>query len=97
MVNKIGLSSPLLKWYLEHGLVITNIDTVVEYVPNPAFNTFMSQVAQACLDGDRDKDKAFIAETMKCIGNSIYGKLITNKEKHHDIIYVNETELEKKL
>ena len=53
----------------------------------------MTQVAQARLDGDRDKDKALIDETMKRIGNSSYEKLITNKEKHHDIIYVNETEI----
>ena len=53
----------------------------------------MTQVAQARLDGDRDKDKALIAETMKLIGNSSYGKLITNKEKHHDIVYVNESEI----
>ena len=30
---------------------------------------------------------------MKLIGNSSYGKLITNKEKHHDIVYVNESEV----
>ena len=53
----------------------------------------MTQVAQARLDGDHDKDKALIAETMKLIGTSSYGKLITNKEKHHDIIYVNESEI----
>ena len=77
---------PLLKWYLEHGLVVTCIYTVIEYIPNAAFNSFMTQVAQARLDGDRDKDKALITETMKLIGNSSYGKLITNKEKHHDIV-----------
>ena len=32
--NKIGLSTPLLMWYLNHGLVITHIYTVVEYIPN---------------------------------------------------------------
>ena len=53
----------------------------------------MTQAAQARLDGDRDKDKALIAETTKLIGNSSYGKLITNKEKHHDIVYVNEAEI----
>ena len=53
----------------------------------------MTQVAQARLDGDRDKDKALIAETMKLIGNSSYGKLITNNEKHHDIVYVDESEI----
>ena len=90
--KKIGLSTPLLKWYLNHGLVISHIYTVVEYIPNAALNSFMTQVAQARLDGDRDNDKALIAETMKLIGNSSYGKLITNKEKHHDIVYVNESE-----
>ena len=58
-----------------------------------AFNSFMTQVAQARLDGDHDKDKALITETMKLIGNTSYGKLITNKEKHHDIVYVDESEI----
>ena len=62
-------------------------------MPNAAFNSFMTQVAQARLDGGRDKEKALIGETMKLIGNSSYGKLITNKEKHHDILYVNESEI----
>ena len=94
--KKFGLSTPLLKWYLEHGHIsthITHIYTVIEYIPNAAFNSFMMQVAQARLDGDHDKDKAIIVETMKLIGNSSYGKLITNKEKHHDIVYVNESEI----
>ena len=56
----------------------------------------MTHVAQARLDGDRDKDKALFAETMKLIRNSSYGKLITNKEKHHDIVYVNESEMVQK-
>ena len=91
--KKIGLSMPLLKCYLEHRLVITHIYTVIEYIPNAAFNSFMMQVAQAHLDGDRDKDKALITKTMKLIGNSSYGKLIMNKEKHPDIVYINESEI----
>ena len=91
--KKIGLSMPLLKWYLEHRLVITNIYTVIEYVPNATFNSFMTQVAQARLDGDRDKDKALIDETMKLIRKSSYSKLITNNENHHDIVYVDESEI----
>ena len=91
--KKIGLLTPLLKWYLNHGLVITHIYTVIKYIPNAAFNSFMTQVAQARLDGDHDKDKALIAETMKLIGNSSYGKLITNKEKHQDIVCISESEI----
>ena len=91
--KKIGLSTPLLKWYLNHGLVITHIYTVIEYILNAALNSFMMEFAQAGLDGDHDNDKALIAETMKLIGNSSYGKLITNKGKYHDIVYVNESEI----
>ena len=87
--KKIGLSTPLLKWYLNHELVITQIYTVVEYIPNAAFNSFLTRVAQARLD----EDKAMIAEIMKLIGNSSYGKLITNKEKHRSTVYVNESEI----
>ena len=84
---------PLFKWHLEHGLVITRIYTVVDYVPNTAFKRFAKKVAQARLDGDRDKDKALIAEMIKLIDNSSYGRMITNKEKHHDIAYVNESQV----
>ena len=78
--KKIGLSTPLLKWYLNHGLIITHIYTVVEYIPNAAFNSFMMQVAQARLDGDHDNDKALIAEIMKLIGNSSYGNCLQTKK-----------------
>ena len=86
--KKIGLATPLLKLYLEHGLVITRIYTVVEYIPIAAFKHFAEQVAQAHLDGNHDKDKALIAEMMKLISNSLYRRMITNKEKHHDIIFI---------
>ena len=56
--KKIGLTTPLLKWYLEHGLVITRICTTVEHIPNAAFSSFMTQIAQCRLEGDRDKNKA---------------------------------------
>ena len=91
--EKVGLSTPLLQWYLNKGLVVMRIYTVVEYIPNTAFQGFSSQVAQARLEGHRDKEKAFIVEMNKLIGNSLYGCTITNKEKHHDILYVNDSQV----
>ena len=35
--KKIRLSTPLLKLYLEHGLVITNIYTAIEYIPDAEY------------------------------------------------------------
>ena len=53
----------------------------------------MTQIAQCRLEGDRDKDKALIMEMSKLIGNSSYGPIFTNKEKHHDIVYVDQSEI----
>ena len=83
--EKIGLSTPLLQWYLNKGLVVMCIHTVVEHNANAAFQGFSTQVTQAHLEQDRDKEKALIAEMNKPIGNSSYCHTITNKEKHHDI------------
>ena len=57
----------------------------------------MTQVAQARLDGDRDKGKALIAETMKLIGNSSYGKLITNEENAMILSVSTKLKLEQRL
>ena len=73
--------------------MITRIYTTVEYIPNAAFISFMTQIAQCHLEGDCDKDKALIAEMSKLIGNSSYGQIITNKEKHHDIVFVDDSEI----
>ena len=95
--KKVGLATPLLKWYLEHGLVITRIYTVIEYVPNAALKDFTVQVAEARLHGDRDPWYALTAEMRKLEGNASYGTLITNKEKHRDIIYVDEVEIGRQI
>ena len=91
--EKIGLSTPLLQWYVKKGLVVTCIYTVVECIPNAAFQCFLTQVAQARLEGNRDKEKALIAEMNKLTGNSSYGCTIMNKEKHHDILCVNDCQV----
>ena len=40
--------------------------------------------------GDTDPSKAILAETYKLIGNSAYGKCVTDKTKHRDVKYVDE-------
>ena len=53
----------------------------------------MTQIAQCHLKRDCGKEKALIPEMSKLIGNSSYGQMITNEEKHHDIVYVSESEI----
>ncbi|XP_072043754.1 uncharacterized protein [Amphiura filiformis] len=93
--EKVLLATPLLKWYLTHGLEVTHIYQVVEYLPKACFKAFGNAVSDARRAGDVDPSKAIIADTMKLIGNSAYGKTITNKECHMNVKVCTDTEAAK--
>ena len=85
--DKILLATALLKWYLQHGLKITKIYRTFEYTPARCFQSFGEAVSDARRAGDANPDLSLLAETSKLIGNSLYGKTITNKEKHKKTVY----------
>ena len=88
--EKILLATPLLRWYLAHGLVVDRVYQIIEYEPKPCFQNFGDSVSAARRAGDADPDKAIIADTMKLLGNSAYGKTVTNVDRHRDIKYSTE-------
>ena len=45
--DKILLATPLLRWYLAHGLVVDRVYQVVDYEPNPCFRRFGESVSAA--------------------------------------------------
>jgi len=85
---KLLLHSALLSWYLSHGLVVTKIYQLFEYAPRRVFETFVDSVSEARRKGDADDDLKILADMSKLVGNSLYGKTITNKDEHKDIRYV---------
>ena len=87
--DKILLITPLLKWYINHGLEVTKIYEVVQYLPVKCFKNFGLQVSEAQRSGDSNPNKAELAQTFKLWGNSSYEKTICNKEKHRNIRYCN--------
>jgi hypothetical protein len=86
--EKILLASPLLQWYVDHGLLITRIYTVIEFTPAKCFESFVQYVTATRRAGDVDPALAIRGETAKVIGNSAFGSLIMNKEKHQTVEYV---------
>ena len=88
--EKILLTTPLLRWYLAHGLVVDRVYQIVEYSPKPCFQHFGESVSTARRDGDVDPDKSIIADTMKLLGNSAYGKTVTNVDRHRKVTYCTE-------
>ena len=88
--DKILLTTPLLQWYIAHGLVVDRVYQIIEYEPKPCFQNFGDSVSAARRAGDADPDKAIIADTMKLLGNSAYGKTVTNVDRHRDVKYCTE-------
>ena len=54
-------------------------------------------MSEARHNGDADPKQAIIADTMKLLGNSAYGKTITNKDRHRDVQYCDDHEAPKKV
>ena len=88
--DKILLTTSLLRWYIAHGLVVDHVYQVVEYEPKPCFRNFGESVSTARRNGDVDPEKAIIGDTMKLLGNSAYGKTVTNVDRHRDVKYCTE-------
>ena len=83
--DKILLATPLLRWYLSHGLVVDRVYQIIEYEPNPCFRQFGESVSTARREGDSDPHKTIIADTMKLLGNSGYGKTVTDVDRHRNV------------
>ena len=68
--SKILLITPLLRWYISHGLIITRVYQVIEFSPKKAFQSFEKSVSDDRRAGDRDPAYKAIADTSKLIGNN---------------------------
>ena len=79
--ENILLITPLLQYYLQLGLEVTKVYEVVQLTPMTCFKGFVDRVIQARREADLDPQKAVIEESFKTIGNSSYGKTVTNQSK----------------
>ena len=80
--DKIVLATPLLKWYLKHGLVVSHVYQIIEYEPSVSHLLPTPSRMHAA--------KVTCIRTMKLIGNSAYGKCATDLSKHKNFIFCND-------
>jgi hypothetical protein len=85
--DKMLLYTPLIKWYLAHGLRLEAVYSSIEYQRHKIFEWFVDRVTEARRTGDTCKEKALLADAYKLLGNSAYGKLIEALEKQTGVIY----------
>ena len=82
--------SHLLKWYLEHGVVVTRVYREINYKREKPFQWFVDEVTEARRMGDTDENKALLADIFKLLGNSAYGKTIEDVTRQTNIIYTKD-------
>ena len=85
----VWLITPFLKWYIKKGLKV-DIHEVVTFTPKKCFKEYIDLVTEKRRLGDIDENSSLIAQQMKFLANSSYGKFITNSEKHTDTMFANE-------
>ena len=95
--EKILLYSPLLKWYLNHGLQVTKIHKYISYTSGRPFKWFPEEVSGARRAADQDKNKKQLGDTAKLKENSFYGKMIENLEKHMNTKFTTDEKLIDKI
>ena len=83
--ENILLSTPIFKWYVNHGLEIGKIHEVVTFTPEKCFEKFALDVVDSRRQGDVDKTKHILGQNAKLLGNSAYGKFLTNVLNHKDV------------
>lgn len=86
--RQLLIATPLLRWYINHGLEIAKIYQTVEYSPQKCFKNFVRDVSDARRQRDVDPTKSIIADTRKLEGNSAFGSTIMDQEKFQKVKFV---------
>ena len=85
--EKMLLATPLLLWYLAHGLGVDHVYQIFEFQPNPCFRRSGESVLTARREGDADPNKTIIADTTKLLGNTGYGKTVKEVDRQRYVQY----------
>ena len=86
--ERIMLSTPLLCWYLQHGLEVTDLHEVIEFSPIRCFSGFVEKCISARREADLHSDLSLQGDTYKTLINSAYGSTLLDKEKFCNTSYL---------
>lgn len=68
------LLTTLAKYYLDSGLIISNITQFIQYIPKKALLPFVEHVTKMRIDAEKN-DQTMKGNTAKVYGNAGYGKV----------------------
>ncbi len=84
--QNMWITTPLIKWYIKQNLCI-KVFEVITFKPEFCFKEFIDVVTEKRRLGDVNENSILIAEQMKLLSNSCYGKLIQNYEKQVKVTF----------
>ena len=74
-VNENFISpTPMIKWYLNEGAVVSNIEWAIAYVKGEPLKEFIDKQTQKRIEADQ-MNKPALSLLHKTISNSVYGRL----------------------
>lgn len=85
--ENILLSTPLLKFYLEEGLVVKHVYQAVQWQGSPWLQPFGEFVSNSRRAADEDPSKKILGETAKLVGNAGFGRFIMDVTRHQEVKY----------
>lgn len=87
--NKILLFTPLLKWYLDHGLKVNRVYEVVTFDRHKPYESFVEEMVKWRQVADQNPEKALQGLQAKLMGNCAYGRLLMDGSKFSKTTYVD--------
>ena len=85
--EKILLGTPLLKFYLEEGLVVTRVHRAVQWRSYPWLEPFGDFVSTSRRAADADPNQKILGETAKLVGNAGFGRFLMDVARHQEVKY----------
>ena len=80
--TKILLYTPVLEWYLQHGLRMTAVHQLIAYEHGMPLSWFPEEVANARCEADKVPIKKQHGNVARSKRNSFYGKMIEDLGRH---------------
>ena len=85
--DKILLGTPLLKLYLEQGLVVSRVHRAIQWRSHPWLEPFADFVSTSRRAADADPNQKILGETVKLVGNAGFGRFIMDGGRHQEVRY----------
>ena len=86
--DRFVVISPLLKYYLDLGFIVSKIYEACQFLPKIVFKTLGEEIYHLRLKAESDNSLKLKAETIKLAANACYGKTVEQVKRHRDVHFI---------